>query len=47
MLKRHEIKVLLKAGHAQTEVAKLAGVSLRSVKRVAQEGEVAHVDDAA
>jgi len=29
MLKRHEIKVLLKAGHSQAEIAKLAGVSLR------------------
>ena len=47
MLKRHEIKVLLKAGHSQTEVAKLAGVSLRSVKRVAREGDIDRVDDAA
>src|SRR5258706_10001 len=47
MLKRHEIKVLLKAGHAQSEVAKLAGVSLRSVKRVVKEGDIEHVDDAA
>jgi transposase len=47
MLKRHEIKVLLKAGHSQAEVAKLAGVSLRSVKRVAKEGDVDRVDDAA
>jgi hypothetical protein len=28
MLKRHEVEILLKAGHAQTEVARLAGVSL-------------------
>jgi hypothetical protein len=27
MLKRHEIQVLRRAGHAQVEVAKLAGVS--------------------
>ena len=47
MLKRHEIKVLLKAGHSQTEVAKIAGVSLRSVKRVAKEGDIQHVDDPA
>lgn len=45
MLKRHEIKVLLKAGHSRAEVAKLAGVSLRSVKRVAKEGEIEQVDD--
>jgi hypothetical protein len=30
MLKRHEIQVLRRAGHAQVEVAKLAGVSLGS-----------------
>lgn len=47
MLKRHEIKVLLKAGHTRARVAELAGVSLRSVNRIAREGEVAHVDDAA
>ena len=47
MLKRHEIKVLLKAGHSRAEAAKLAGVSLRSVKRVAKEGDIGHVDDAA
>jgi hypothetical protein len=47
MLKRHEIKVLLKAGHSQAEVAKLAGVSVRSVKRVAKEGDIDRVDDAA
>ncbi len=47
MLKRHEIEILLKAGHAQTEVARLAGVSLCSVKRIAEEAPVVHVDDAA
>lgn len=34
MLKRHEIQVLRRAGHAQVEVAALAGVSLGSVRRV-------------
>src|SRR5256886_9682456 len=47
MLKRHEVEILLKAGHAKTEVARLAGVSLCSVKRIAEEAPVAHVDDAA
>ncbi len=47
MLKRHEVEILLKAGHPQTEVARLAGVSLCSVKRIAEEAPVAHVDDAA
>jgi hypothetical protein len=28
MLKRHEVEIMLKAGHPQTEVARLAGVSL-------------------
>ncbi len=47
MLKRHEVEILLKAGHAKSEVARLAGVSLCSVKRIAEEAPVAHVDDAA
>jgi transposase len=47
MLKRHEVEILLKAGHPQTEVARLAGVSLCSVKRIAEEAPVVHVDDAA
>jgi transposase len=47
MLKRHEVEILLKAGHPKTEVARLSGVSLRSVKRIAQETPVVHVDDAA
>jgi hypothetical protein len=34
MLKRHEVEILLKAGHPKTEVARLSGVSLRSVKRI-------------
>ena len=38
MLKRHEVEILLKAGHPKTEVARLSSVSLRSVKRIA-EGE--------
>ena len=45
MLKRHEVEILLKAGHAKTEVARLSGVSLRSVKRIAEERPVEHVDD--
>src|ERR1700739_4771841 len=46
MLTRHEVEILLKAGHAKTEVARLSGVSLRSVKRIADERPVEHVDDA-
>lgn len=47
MLKRHEVEILLRAGHRKTEVARLTGVSLCSVKRIAQESAVVHVDDAA
>src|SRR5262249_58538563 len=47
MLKRHEVEVLLKAGHRKTEVARMSGVSLRSVKRIAQEEAVVHVEDKA
>src|SRR5215471_16538557 len=46
MLKRHEIEVLLKAGHPKVQVAELAGVSLCSVKRIAEEGPVVQVDEA-
>jgi hypothetical protein len=37
---------LLKAGHPKTEAARLAGVSLRSVKRIAGEVPVIHADAA-
>ena len=47
MLKRHEVEILLKAGHSKAEVARLAKVSLCSVKRIAEEGPVVHVDDCA
>jgi hypothetical protein len=47
MLKRHEVEILLKAGHCKAEVARLAGVSLRSVNRIAEEAPVVHVDDVA
>jgi transposase len=46
MLKRHEIQVLRRAGHAQTDVAELAGVSLGSVRRVEREAAVTHIDTA-
>jgi DNA invertase Pin-like site-specific DNA recombinase len=39
MLKRHEVEILLKAGHGKAEVARLTGLSLCSVKRIAQEGQ--------
>jgi transposase len=45
MLKRHEIQVLRKAGLSQVEVAKIAGVSERSVRRVEGEAAVNAPDD--
>jgi len=47
MLKGHEVETLLKAGHLKAEVARLTGVSLHSVSRMAQEGPVVFIDDAA
>ena len=46
MLKRHEVTILLKAGHPKAEVARLSGVSLRSVNRIARESPVLQVEDA-
>src|SRR6516162_10124344 len=46
MLRRHEVAILLKAGHPKAEVARLSGVSLRSVNRIAQESPVLQVEDA-
>lgn len=47
MLKRHEIEILLRAGHPKTEVARLDGVSARSVHRIAEENPVVDVNDSA
>jgi len=44
MLTRHAIQVLRKAGHTQAEVATLAGVSEREVRRVEQEPPVENLD---
>ena len=44
MFKRHEIQVLRRAGHNQTEVAELAAVSRRSVRRVEAEPSVETFD---
>ena len=45
LLKRHEVQVLLGAGHTHAEVAKLSGVSERTVDRIAVERRVEHLDD--
>lgn len=47
MLKRHEVEILLKAGHAKAEIARLSGVSRRSVQRIAEESAVLQVEDEA
>lgn len=44
MVKRHEIQVLRRAGHAQAEVARLARVSKRTVERVDGENAVTTFD---
>jgi len=45
-LKRHEIQVLLRAGHSQSDVAKRTGASPASVRRVKREEDVTVADDA-
>ena len=44
-LKRHEVQVLLQAGHTQKDIARLAKVSVRTVRRIVEEPSVEHVDD--
>src|SRR5260221_13787366 len=45
LLLRHEVQVLLRAGHTQTDAATHAGVSVRAVRRILAEDAVRHVDD--
>ena len=47
LLRRHEIQVLLRAGHSQRDVASRTGVSDDTVRRVKLETEVTATDDAA
>jgi transposase len=47
LLKRHYCQVFLAAGHPPVEVARAAGVSARSVRRIAQEARVTEGDDRA
>jgi transposase len=44
-LLRHEIQVLLRAGHSQKDVASRAGVSVRTVRRVRAEDAVKEADN--
>ena len=46
-LNRHKVQVLLEAGHTEEEVARLSGISVRTVRRIRREAAVTHVDDAA
>lgn len=45
MIKRHEVQVLLAAGHSHRKVAREAGVSKRTVERIAKEPPVEGLDD--
>ena len=47
LLKRHEVEILLKAGHERTEVARLTRISPTSVQRIAGEARIEHLNDAA
>jgi len=47
LLKRHEVEILLKAGHKRTEVARLTGISPSSVERIAGEAPIDHFNDTA
>jgi transposase len=46
LLRRHEIQVLLRAGHSQRDVAERTGASLATIRRVKAESEVTETDDA-
>jgi transposase len=47
LLQRHEIQVLLRAGHSQEDVAARTGTSTDTVRRVKREAAVRETDDAA
>jgi transposase len=47
LLRRHEIQVLLRAGHGQKDVAERTGTSVDTVRRVQKEDAVSVTDDAA
>ena len=47
LIKRHEVQVLRRAGHSQTEVSRLTGVSLSEIRRIEAEEPVENYDDAA
>lgn len=47
LLTRHQVQVLLAAGHSQAEISEVAGLSVRTVRRIATEDPVSHVDNRA
>ena len=47
LIKRHEVQVLRRAGHTQSEVSQLTGVSLSEIRRIEAEQPVENYDDAA
>ncbi|MBM4119084.1 IS21 family transposase [bacterium] len=47
LLKRHQVQVLLEAGHSQAEVSEATDLSVRTVRRIAIEAPVEHVDNRA
>ncbi len=47
LLQRHEIQVLLRAGHSQKDVAARTGASTATVRRVKRESAVSETDDVA
>ena len=47
LLKRHEVQVLLKAGHNRTEVSRLTGIARSSVQRISAEATTKQFDDSA
>jgi DNA-binding XRE family transcriptional regulator len=45
MMKRHEVQVLRRAGVTQEQVAKLTGISVRSVRMIEAEAPVVVLDE--
>jgi len=46
LLTRHEVQVLLRAGHSQRDVAERTGVSIREIRRIGKEERPRDADDA-
>ena len=46
-MKRHDVQLLLRAGHTQEQVHEITGISVRSIRRIQEEDPVADFDDRA